>query len=306
MAGTVLMSRSLCLGYGRKLAAGAPVAALCCCTVRQPRAVLPLCLSWATPPGRSVHCSSVRFAGHNKWSKVKNIKGPKDAARSRMFMKFALMIRLAVREGGANPDFNAQLANIIEQCRSKNMPKASIEAAVKGADKSKASSYALYEGRGPGSSSLLIEILTDNNARSHREIKHILAKNGGTMCDGARYSFQRKGVVTASGQDAAGRVVSLERALELAIESGAEDVRETEDEEEKPLLQFICDVSSLRGVRQALDSLGLRTLAAGPEFVACSLAQLSQGEMESASRLLEVLNECPDVIRVWDNIQGEA
>lgn len=54
----------------------------------------------------------------------------------------------------------------------------------------------------------------------------------GMLSDGARHNFNRRGVVVVPGQD-----VSTERALELAIEAGAEDVQETEDEEEQPLLQ---------------------------------------------------------------------
>lgn len=52
------------------------------------------------------------------------------------------------------------------------------------------------------------------------------------LCDGVRHNFSRKGVVVAQGQG-----VSSERALELAIEAGAEDVQETEDEDDKSLLQ---------------------------------------------------------------------
>ncbi|RXM32584.1 Translational activator of cytochrome c oxidase 1 [Acipenser ruthenus] len=203
-------------------------------------------------------------------------------------MNLAMMLRHAVREGGANPDFNTQLGNIIEQCQGANMPKASIKAAMKGADKSKASSYALYEARGPGGSSLLIEILTDNNTRSHQEIKHILNKNGGALSDGARHSFQWKGVVVLVGE------VPLDRALGLAIEPRTVSLL---------LFQFLCDVTSLRSVREALQALGVQTLSAGPEFVACSSVQLSDSELEAASKLLELLNDCHDVIRVYDNIQ---
>ncbi|XP_067869229.1 translational activator of cytochrome c oxidase 1-like isoform X2 [Heterodontus francisci] len=196
-------------------------------------------------PCAEIHTSAANYAGHNKWSKVKHIKGPKDAARSRMFAKLSIMIRLAVRDGGSNPEFNTQLANIVEQCRAKNMPKVSIEAAIKGA-KSKASTYSLYEGRGPGGSSLLIEVLTDNNSRSHQEIKSILNKNGGALCEGARHCFERKGVVTVNGLDKDGQAFELERALELAIEAGAEDVKQAEDEEDKMILKFVSDMPSLR------------------------------------------------------------
>lgn len=255
---------------------------------------------WKTLPERTLHLCSNLCAGHNKWSKVKNIKGPKDAARSRMFMKFGLMIRIAVKEGGPNPEFNVPLAHVMEQCRGKNMPKASVDAAIKGAEKAKAGTQHTYEARGPGGCMFLIEILTDNNTRSHQEIKHLVNKNGGALCDGARHNFNRKGVVVAQGEG-----VSSERALELAIEAGAEDVLETEDEDEKPLLQFICDMTALKNVRTSLEELGLTTTSAGLEFVSHTPTLLSEAQLEAALTLLEALNDCPDVVRIWDNIKAQ-
>lgn len=54
----------------------------------------------------------------------------------------------------------------------------------------------------------------------------------GAICEGARHHFDRKGVIVAARDQ-----VSTEKALELAIEAGAEDVHEAEDEDEKPILQ---------------------------------------------------------------------
>ncbi|XP_056627540.1 translational activator of cytochrome c oxidase 1 isoform X2 [Triplophysa dalaica] len=210
---------------------------------------------------RWLHSNPELWAGHNKWSKVKDIKIPKDAARARVMAKYSLMIRIAVREGGSNPEFNINLAQILEQCRNKNLPKASIEGAIKGA-KSKPGLQHLYEATGPGGCTLLIEVLTDNNTRSHQEIKRIMTKHGGALCEGARRNFDRKGVVAASRDE-----ITSEKALELAIEAGAEDVQETEDEEERPVLQ---------------------------------------AQLETASSLLETLHDCPDVVRVWDNIQAQS
>lgn len=243
--------------------------------------------------------SSASCAGHNKWSKVKHIKGPKDEARSRMFMKFAMMIKIAVKEGGSNPDMNINLAHILEQCRSKNMPKASVEAAIKSA--AKPASQQVFEARGPGGCLLLIEVLTDNNSRSHQEIKRLLTKNRGMLSDGGRHNFNRRGVVVVPGQN-----VSTEKALELAIEAGAEDVQETEDEEQQPLLQFICDMTDVRKVRASLEELGMQVTSAGLEFVPRTLSSLDQYQLEAASTLIEALNDCPDVVRVWDNIQADS
>uniref|UniRef100_A0A8C5Q633 Translational activator of cytochrome c oxidase 1 n=1 Tax=Leptobrachium leishanense TaxID=445787 RepID=A0A8C5Q633_9ANUR len=249
------------------------------------------------------HTSAAAAAGHNKWSKVKHIKGPKDEARARAFAKLSMMIKVAVREGGPNPDVNFHLAQLIEQCRQRNIPKSSIDVAIKGVDKAKPTSFALYEGRGPGGSSLLIEALTDNNKRTYIDLKLIIGKNRGSICDGARHCFDKKGVVMVQTKDRDGNNVHIERALELAIEAGAEDVEETLDDEENDVYKYICDVPSLRDVRTNLVSFGLVPISSGPEFLPNIKVKLSDADMESASQLLEVINNQPDVMRVFDNIE---
>lgn len=64
------------------------------------------------------------------------------------------------------------------------------------------------------------------------------------MAEGARHSFDKKGVIVVGEEDREKKPVNLERALELAIEAGAEDVKEIEDEEEKNIFK----VSSSHGV----------------------------------------------------------
>lgn len=269
-------------------------------TVRVSAAVQSRCQCPALHSCRALHSSPALWAGHNKWSKVKDIKIPKDAARARMIAKYTMMIRIAIREGGPNPEFNVALAQLLEQCRNKNLPKATIEGAIKGA-KSKPGVQYVYEATGPGGCTLLIEVLTDNNTRSHQEIKRILMKHGGALCEGARRNFDRKGVVAASRDG-----ISSEKALELAIEAGAEDVQEIEDEEERPILQFICEIASMKAVRSAIESLGVHTLSSGLEFVSHTPSLLTQTQLETASTLLEALNDCPDVVRVWDNIHAQT
>uniref|UniRef100_A0A8C6I2P3 Translational activator of cytochrome c oxidase 1 n=1 Tax=Mus spicilegus TaxID=10103 RepID=A0A8C6I2P3_MUSSI len=254
-----------------------------------------------TAPHRTLHVSATASAGHNKWSKVRHIKGPKDMERSRIFSKLTLSIRLAVKEGGPNPENNSSLANILELCRSKNMPKSTIESALK-TEKNKGI-YLLYEGRGPGGSSLLIEALSNSGPKCHLDIKYILNKNGGMMAEGARHFFDKKGVVVVGVEDREKKAVNLERALELAIEAGAEDVKEAEDEEEKNLFKFICDASSLHQVRKKLDSLGLCPVSCSMEFIPHSKVQLAEPELEQAAHLIQALNNYEDVIHVYDNIE---
>ncbi|XP_075418163.1 translational activator of cytochrome c oxidase 1 [Tenrec ecaudatus] len=255
------------------------------------------CLS----PGRTLHVSAAVLAGHNKWSKVRHIKGPKDTERSRIFTKLSLSIRLAVKEGGANPELNSNLAHILEVCRTKHMPKATIEAAMK-MEKTK-DIYLLYEGRGPGGSSLLIEALSNNGSKCLSDIRHILNKNGGVMAEGARHAFDKKGVVAVGGEDRGKGALNLERALELAIQAGAEDVQETEDEEEKGVFKFICDISELHQVRKKLDSLGLCSLSCSLEFIPNTRVQLAEQDLAQASQLIQALGHHEDVIQVYDNIE---
>ncbi|XP_025063561.1 translational activator of cytochrome c oxidase 1 isoform X2 [Alligator sinensis] len=205
------------------------------------------------------------------------------------------------REGGPDPELNSNLANIIEQCRNNNMPKASIEMAIKGVDKEKSTTYVLYTARGPGRSALVIEILTDNTRRTQQEIRLLLSRNGAVITDGVRHLFDQKGVVTVKDREQ--RSVSLEQALELAVEAGAEDVQESEDEEEQEVLKFLCDVSVLHQVRKKLDAQGLQSLSAGLEFIPNTTVELSEEEMKQSSELLMVLGNCQDVIRIYDNIQ---
>ncbi|XP_071383815.1 translational activator of cytochrome c oxidase 1-like [Centroberyx affinis] len=300
MAGGAVL-RALLTRCPRRLAPASSSVGLGKCSAHTDLPVSRVSPPWKTSPVRTLQLCSSLCAGHNKWSKVKHVKGPKDDARGRMFMKFGLMIRIAVKEGGSNPEFNAALANILEQCRGKNMPKASIDAVIKGAEKAKAGTQQIYEARGPGGCMMLIEVLTDNNTRSHQEVKRLLNKNGGALADGARHNFNRKGVVVVQGQR-----VTAERALELAIEAGAEDVQETEDEEEQPLLQFICDMTDLKNVRTSLEELGLQITSAGLEFVPHTPTTLDQAQLEAASTLIEALNDYSDVVRVWDNIQAQS
>ncbi|XP_052051745.1 translational activator of cytochrome c oxidase 1 [Apodemus sylvaticus] len=254
----------------------------------------------AAAPHRTLHVSATASAGHNKWSKVRHIKGPKDMERSRIFSKLTLSIRLAVKEGGPNPENNSSLANILEVCRSKNMPKSTIESALK-TEKNKGI-YLLYEGRGPGGASLLIEALSNSSPKCHLDIKYILNKNGGMMAEGARHFFDKKGVVVVGVEDREKKAVNLERALELAIEAGAEDVKEAEDEEDKNLFKFICDASSVHQVRKKLDSLGLCSVSCSLEFIPHSKVQLAGPELEQAAHLIQALNNYEDVIHVYDNI----
>nr|XP_054509967.1 translational activator of cytochrome c oxidase 1 isoform X2 [Agelaius phoeniceus] len=91
------------------------------------------------------------MAGHNRWSKVRNVKGPRDAERSRLLEKMARMLRAAAREGGPDPSLNPGLAAVVAQCRTLNVPKATIEGALRSVrERPAGGSQLLLTARGPG------------------------------------------------------------------------------------------------------------------------------------------------------------
>uniref|UniRef100_A0A8V5GJA4 Uncharacterized protein n=1 Tax=Melopsittacus undulatus TaxID=13146 RepID=A0A8V5GJA4_MELUD len=171
-----------------------------------------------------------RWAGHNRWSKVRTVKGPRDADRGRLFQRLSLRLRAAVKDGGPDPALNAPLANMIEQCRASNMPKSSIEAAIEGALRPTASSPLLLQARAPQGVSLLLWVQSSDPRRSQRELSSILSRYGAALAAGVLHDFQQQGVVRVGRTDAMGQHVGQHVGLELALEVGAQDVREEEEE----------------------------------------------------------------------------
>lgn len=119
------------------------------------------------------------MSGHNKWSKIKHKKGEEDARKSKVFSKLSKMITNESKKAGGDVS-SPSLAVAIEAAKKENMPKDTIERAVKkGTDNdTEAMDAVTYEAYGPGGSAIIIEGLTDNKNRSAAEIRHILSKVG--------------------------------------------------------------------------------------------------------------------------------
>ena len=122
------------------------------------------------------------MSGHSKWAQIKRQKGAEDAKKSKVFGKLGSLIATEAKK--ANGDMNAPgLRNIIEKAKKVNMPKDTIERAIKkGASGDADQMEALtYEGYGPGGCALIIEAFTGNRNKAVAEIKHILTRSGGSL-----------------------------------------------------------------------------------------------------------------------------
>ena len=144
------------------------------------RNFIPILLTHCLGISRGFHGSTSTYSGHNKWSKIKRTKGIADLERSKVISKLTALVAAAVRSGGgSNPDTNFQLASAIERARDAEIPKSTIENAIKNASNphgGQALEEVLYEGRGPSGYVVLIEALTANRNRTRPEIRMIFDK----------------------------------------------------------------------------------------------------------------------------------
>ena len=164
------------------------------------------------------------MSGHNKWSKVKHIKGAADAKRSKLFSKLAKEITVAARDGGGDPDLNARLRQAVTNAKKQSLPGDTIERAIKkGTGEIEGVSYeeACYEGFGAGGIALIVEVITDNKNRSFADLRTLFSKNNGNLGGSGSVShmFDRKGEIKLSEESS-----DEEEVMLLAIEAGAEDV----------------------------------------------------------------------------------
>ena len=164
------------------------------------------------------------MSGHNKWSKVKHIKGAADAKRSKLFSKLAKEITVAARDGGGDPDLNARLRQAVTNAKKQSLPGDTIERAIKkGTGEIEGESYeeACYEGFGAGGIALIVEVITDNKNRSFADLRTLFSKNNGNLGEpnSVSHMFDRKGEIKLSEESS-----DEEEVMLLAIETGAEDV----------------------------------------------------------------------------------
>ncbi|MCU0308200.1 MAG: YebC/PmpR family DNA-binding transcriptional regulator [Thermoleophilia bacterium] len=237
------------------------------------------------------------MSGHSKWATIKRKKGAADVARGKLFSKLSRAIIVAAREGGPDPGSNATLAAAIAKARDNSMPKDNIQRAIDrgagaGADAAAFESV-LYEGYGPGGVAVICTVLTDNRNRAASDIRHIFTKNGGSLGTpgSVAWQFERKGVIIL---DAA--VVDEDRLMEVALEAGAEDIRE-----DGAQWQVTTEPADLTEVRAAVEEAGLTPVSAELTMLPKSTVAAGEKEARQLLRLMDLLEDNDDVQDVYAN-----
>jgi YebC/PmpR family DNA-binding regulatory protein len=236
------------------------------------------------------------MSGHSKWATIKRQKGANDAKRGALFTKLGNQIAIAARSG-TDPATNSALTLAIEKAKAANMPGANIERSIqRAADKSVAQlEQALYEGYGPGSVAVLVEVATDNKNRTLPEVRSAFSKTGGNLAEPGSVAFQfsRKGVIRIKGQG---------DDLELAaIDAGAEDIFEEEETGETVIHTAQNDLAK---VRDTLKAAGHEIVDAELTYVPNSTVEISDPETaRKIIRLMDSLEELDDVTSTHTNFE---
>jgi YebC/PmpR family DNA-binding regulatory protein len=189
------------------------------------------------------------MAGHSQFKNIMHRKGRQDAQRSKAFAKLGRELTVAAKQGVPDPSMNARLRAAIIAARAQNMPKDTIERAIKkGSGGGDDANYeeVRYEGFGPGGVAIIVEALTDNRNRTAGDIRTLFGKNGGTLgeLNSVSYQFGRVGEIYFPAKAATG-----DQMFAAALEAGADDVVSDEDGH-----TVYCAVDALGAVRDALEA----------------------------------------------------
>ncbi len=236
------------------------------------------------------------MSGHSKWASIKHKKGAADAKRGKVFSRLNKEITVAARLGGGDPGGNPRLRSAIQAAKAENMPKHNMERAIKkGTGELEGASYeeCNYEAYGPGGEAIMIDCLTDNKNRTVAEVKHLFERHGGNLGEPGCVSwiFEKKGLIVFERES-----VEEERLLELALEAGAEDIKEEETQ-----FEILTDPSDFESVKKAFDGEGLSYTVAEVSMIPQNTVSLEGRDAERMLNLIETLEEHDDINHVYAN-----
>ena len=242
------------------------------------------------------------MSGHSKWKNIMHKKEKTDAQKAKVFTKIGKEIAIAVKEGGADPNSNAKLRDLIQKAKSHNGPNDNIDRIIKKASGADAVAYEeiTYEGYGPSGVAVIVEAATDNRNRTAGEVRHYFDKFGGNLgqvgCVG--FLFEKKGVIAVSALDEWGDVVvEGDKLMEIALEAGAADFVEEEN-----VFEIYTEPDDLSAVADELTAKGYTFISCEIEKVPSTYVTLEgEEDIKFMNLLLENLEENEDVVNVWHN-----
>ena len=240
------------------------------------------------------------MSGHSKWHNIQAKKGKADAARGKIFTKIGREIAIAVREGGANPESNGKLRDVIAKAKANNMPNDNIQRSIKkAAGEGSGLTYEeiTYEGYAPGGVAIICNIVTDNRNRTSADVRHIFDKNGGSLGTpgSVSYMFDNKGQIVVEREPG----MDEDEMMMMALDAGAEDVKVLDD-----VFEIYTAPNDFSAVREALENQGLSFLSADIKMIPQNTVEITDPDtVAKIEKLLDMLDDNDDVADVYHNAE---
>ncbi|MFM2112533.1 MAG: hypothetical protein RLZZ271_1193 [Pseudomonadota bacterium] len=240
------------------------------------------------------------MAGHSKWANIQHRKGRQDEKRGRVWTRITREIIVAARTGGGDPNMNPRLRLAIDKAKEANMPADNIKRNVdKATGNLEGVSYEeiRYEGYGIGGAAIIVDCMTDNRVRTVAEVRHVFSKYGGNMGTEGSVAFQFK----HCGQLLFAPGVSEDKLMEVALESGADDVVTHDDGS----IEVLTAPGEFEAVKKALEAAGLKAELAEVTWRADNTIALAGEEGAKMQKLLDMLEDLDDAQEVFHNAEIE-
>tara|TARA_A100000164_G_C21887465_1_gene763546 strand:+ start:511 stop:1248 length:738 start_codon:yes stop_codon:yes gene_type:complete len=234
------------------------------------------------------------MAGHSKWANIKHRKARQDASRGKVWTKVIREITVAAKDG-PDPNDNPRLRLALEKANSANMPKDTIKRAIEkgsGTGETGALEEIIFEGYGPGGVAILVETMTDNRNRTVSDIRHGFSKYGGNLgTDGSvAYLFKKLGSIHVS------KDISVERLIDLVIESGANDYFVEDD-----FFEVTTEPNDLSNVIEKFKENDIEYINAQLTLRAEAYVYIDTDSQEKILNIMEFMNDLDDVQEVHTN-----
>ena len=240
------------------------------------------------------------MSGHSKWNNIKRKKEKTDGQKAKIFTKVGREIAVAVRAGGADPNPNSKLRDLIAKAKSLNVPNDNIQRIIKRAEGGDKTEYEAmtYEGYGPGGIAVMVETLTDNRNRTAANMRHYFDKFGGNLgqmgC--VSFMFTQKGVIVVDLEDK-----DPDQLMMDALDAGADDFDAGEDAAE-----VVTSPENFTAVCEALEKKGYTFVSADVAMVPSTTTTLTDpDQLVQMGKLLDALDDDDDVQNAWHSLENE-
>ena len=238
------------------------------------------------------------MSGHSKWHNIQAKKGKADAQRGAIFTKIGREIAIAVREGGANPESNGKLRDIIAKAKANNMPNDNIQRSIKKASGELSNvvyEEITYEGYAPGGVAVIVDCISDNRNRTASDVRHCFAKYGGNLgtTGSVGFMFDERGVLVVEREPGSDE----DEMMMIALDAGAEDVKVDED-----VYEILTAPNDFSTVRENLEKQGYTFLSAEVQKIPQNTVAVTDPDtILKIQKMLELLEENDDVQNVFHN-----